>query len=63
MAKRKATAKMKDLVTLIDLVQAWIDRTEADACTECKYFGTEEWEMPCKECCRAKKDYWRRRDG
>lgn len=54
---------MKDLVTLIDLVQAWIDRTEADACTECKYFGTKEWEMPCKECCRAKKDYWRRRDG
>lgn len=54
---------MTDFDFLIKLVQAWIERTEADACTECKYFGTEEWEMPCNECKRAKRDYWRRRDG
>lgn len=54
---------MTDFDVLINLVQAWIDRTEADACIECKYVSVEEWEMPCKECKRAKKDYWRRRDG
>lgn len=31
-------------------------------CVGCRYCDVEEWEMPCKECRRAKKDYWRR-DG
>lgn len=43
---------------LIALIQAWIDRQEADGCDGCKYIGTPEWEMPCAKCKRACKDYW-----
>ena len=45
---------------LIKIVQAWIDRQEADGCKECAFFDNEEWEMPCRSCKRACKDYWRR---
>lgn len=43
---------------LIALIQAWIDRQEADGCEGCKYIDTPEWEMPCAKCKRACKDYW-----
>lgn len=54
---------MTDLKMIYNLLKAYVERTEADACVECKYLSVEDWEMPCKECRRAKKDYWRRRDG
>ena len=44
---------------LIKLVQAWIDRQEADGCFACAFEKTEEWELPCRECKRNHKDYWR----
>lgn len=47
---------------LIKLVQAWIDRQEADGCQGCAFIKYKEWEMPCVECKRACKDYWRRGD-
>ena len=44
---------------LIKLVQAWIDKQEADGCFACAFEKTEEWELPCRECKRNHKDYWR----
>ncbi len=49
----------KKLEELIKLVQAWIDRQEADGCDGCMYQNKAEWEMPCKQCRRGCKDYWR----
>ena len=48
-----------EIKELIDLVEAWIARKDADACIGCAYFEQEEWEMPCVKCKRACKDYWR----
>ena len=31
----------------------------ADGCQGCVFYRVEEWKMPCKECKRSKKDYWR----
>jgi hypothetical protein len=45
---------------LIKIVQAWIDRKEADGCQGCAFIDTEEWELPCAKCKRSCKDYWRR---
>ena len=47
---------------LIELIQAWIDRHEADGCLGCAFWDREEWEMPCTKCKRNCKDYWRRAD-
>lgn len=44
---------------LIRIIQAWIDRQEADGCEGCEFIKTEMWEMPCKKCKRNHKDYWR----
>ena len=32
----------------------------ADGCSGCAFTSTEEWEMPCRECKRNSKDYWRK---
>lgn len=34
-------------------------KEEADGCQGCAYIDVEEWEMPCRKCQRACKDYWR----
>ena len=52
----------KKLNELIELIQAWIDRHEADACVGCAFWDRDEWEMPCTKCRRNCKDYWRRAD-
>ena len=44
---------------LIKIVQAWIDRKEADGCRGCAFEDVEEWHDPCRMCKRACKDYWR----
>ena len=31
----------------------------ADGCVGCSFESVEEWEMPCKNCSRGNKDYWR----
>ena len=31
----------------------------SDACLECAFEDCEEWNMPCRECRRNSKDYWR----
>lgn len=44
---------------LIKLVEAWIERKEADGCKGCVFTDKEEWELPCSDCKRNHKDYWR----
>ena len=36
-----------------------VARAEADGCKDCAFEDVEEWEMPCRECKRSRKDYWR----
>lgn len=45
---------------LINLVKAWIDSQEADGCVGCAFNDRYEWELPCSDCKRNHKDYWRR---
>lgn len=45
---------------LIAVIQAVIDRAEADGCTGCAFCDRDEWLMPCAQCKRNCKDYWRR---
>lgn len=45
---------------LINLVKAWIDSQEADGCVGCAFNDRYEWELPCADCKRNHKDYWRR---
>lgn len=53
---------MKTIDDLVNLVQARIDAENADGCEECAFEDRDEWEMPCKQCKRACKDYWRPKD-
>ena len=41
---------------LRDVLDAYL----ADGCSGCAFTSTEEWEMPCRECKRNSKDYWRK---
>ena len=34
-------------------------KENADGCAGCAFYSTEPWEMPCKNCSRGNKDYWR----
>ena len=52
----------KKLNELIQMIKLWIQKEEADGCVGCKYLGNELWEMPCKDCKRNHKDYWRLND-
>ena len=38
-----------------------MEREDADGCEGCAFTEVEEWEMPCRKCKRACKDYWRKR--
>lgn len=38
-----------------------VARADADGCEGCAFMNMEEWEMPCKKCKRANKDYWRQK--
>ena len=46
------------LEELHTLIQAWVDRSEADGCLGCEYEDTEEWQDPCARCKRSHKDYY-----
>lgn len=39
-----------------------MERDEADGCEGCAFTDVEEWEMPCRKCRRANKDYWRAKE-
>lgn len=39
-----------------------IKREDADGCTGCKFTDVETWDLPCRECKRNSKDYWREKE-
>ena len=39
------------------------EAAKADACCDCAFSETEEWEMPCSKCKRNSKDYWRPKEN
>lgn len=47
---------------IMQILQAIVEADEADGCSGCAFFDREDWEMPCKECKRACRDYWRRKE-
>lgn len=34
-------------------------KENADGCKECAFVSVSSWELPCRECKRNCKDYWR----
>ena len=44
---------------IIQTLEAIIERDRADGCCGCAFEDVQEWEMPCRDCKRSKKDYWR----
>lgn len=53
----------RKLTELINLVQAWIDRQEADGCEGCKFVDVKKWNMTCEVCRRNCTDYYRRAES
>ena len=51
--------KSQTLEQLADMVLRRINDERGMGCEGCVWMPNEEWEMPCKECKRAKKDYYR----
>lgn len=51
---------IRQLEELNAMVQAWIDRQDADGCGGCAFSGRNSWEQPCCQCKRNAKDFWRR---
>lgn len=49
-----------DDIKVIDIAIKTIAQSEADGCMNCVFEGVEEWELPCRQCARGCKDYWRR---
>lgn len=39
-----------------------IKKQKMDGCCECAYESRREWQVPCKDCRRAHRDYWRTKD-
>ena len=46
-----------EIIRILDLA---LEQSRADACNDCAFADTEEWEEPCKRCKRNYRDYWRR---
>lgn len=44
---------------LREFMKIFIKQQQADGCTGCKYLHLEDWDMPCRECKRSHKDYYR----
>ena len=53
---------IRQLEELNEMVQAWIDRQDADGCGGCAFQDVKEWNMPCLHCKRIAKDYWRKKE-
>lgn len=41
------------------MVDARVMKEDADGCSGCVFDDVESWEMPCRNCKRNCKDYWR----
>ena len=55
---RKAVNRMtKDKI--IKILNLALEQEKAEACNDCAFADTEEWEEPCLRCKRNCKDYWR----
>lgn len=48
-----------DRKSIIQVLEAIIEKDKADGCNDCVYEKVEEWEMPCAKCARNCKDYFR----
>ena len=44
----------------IRILNLTLEQEKADACNDCAFSDTEEWEEPCKRCKRNYRDYWRK---
>ena len=44
---------------IMQVLEAIIERDKADGCHGCAFESTEPWDMPCRECRRNQRDYWR----
>ena len=44
---------------IMQFLEITIGRDKADSCAGCAFLTREDWEMPCKDCKRSHKDYWR----
>lgn len=47
----------EEIIRILDLA---LEQSRAEACNDCAFSDTEEWEEPCKRCKRNYRDYWRR---
>ena len=47
----------EEIIRILDLAS---EQVRAEACNDCAFSDTEEWEEPCKRCKRNYRDYWRR---
>ena len=47
---------------IVQILEAILERNKADGCVGCAFWNKESWDMPCKECKRNCKDYWRAKD-
>ena len=45
--------------SVMQILQAMIEAGKADGCYGCAFINKEEWELPCADCKRNHKDYWR----
>lgn len=44
------------------ILEKAIEQCKADGCIGCAYMSVREWELPCCQCARNCKDYWRNAD-
>ncbi len=42
------------------ILEQAIEQCKADGCSGCAYMSVEEWELPCRQCARNCRDYWRK---
>lgn len=47
---------------IMRIVKALEIQARADGCQGCAFLDKEDWEMPCAECRRCCKDYWRAKE-
>lgn len=44
------------------ILEQAIEQCKADGCVGCAYMSVREWELPCVQCARNCRDYWRKAD-
>ncbi len=44
------------------ILEKAIEQCKAYGCEGCAYMSVREWELPCCQCARNCKDYWRKAD-